>query len=98
MALSPFLPLSRPAGEGEGGEGWPYEPTAHAVGYSLLPASRADSMNLTREVLMPLNIGDTAPDFKLSSTTGATQGEFQLSAQRGKNVVIYFYALDFTPV
>jgi len=47
---------------------------------------------------MPLNIGDTAPDFKLSSTTGATQGEFQLSAQRGKNVVIYFYALDFTPV
>jgi len=47
---------------------------------------------------MPLNVGDTAPDFKLSSTTGATQGEFQLSAQRGKNVVICFYALDFTPV
>jgi peroxiredoxin len=47
---------------------------------------------------MALNIGDAAPDFKLSSTTGVTQGEFQLSAQRGKNVVIYFYALDFTPV
>jgi peroxiredoxin len=47
---------------------------------------------------MTLNIGDTAPDFRLSSNTGATQGEFQLSAYRGKNVVIAFYALDFTPV
>ena len=71
---------------------------AYAVGYSLPPAPRADSINLTTEVLMTLNVGDTAPDFKLSSTTGATQGEFQLSAHRGKNVVIAFYALDFTPV
>jgi len=47
---------------------------------------------------MTLNIGDPAPDFKLSSNTGATQGEFQLSAHRGQNVVIGFYALDFTPV
>ena len=47
---------------------------------------------------MALNIGDTAPDFKLGSSTGATQGEFQLSSFRGKNVVICFYALDFTPV
>jgi len=52
----------------------------------------------TEEVQMALNIGDPAPDFKLSSTTGATQGEFQLSAQLGTNVVICFYALDFTPV
>ena len=47
---------------------------------------------------MALKIGDTAPDFKLGSVTGETQGEFQLSAQKGKNVVISFYALDFTPV
>lgn len=47
---------------------------------------------------MALKAGDAAPDFKLGSMTGATQGEFQLSAQRGKNVVILFYALDFTPV
>jgi len=47
---------------------------------------------------MALEIGDLAPDFKLSSTTGATQGEFQLSAYRGQNVVVCFYALDFTPV
>ena len=47
---------------------------------------------------MALKRGDAAPDFKLASTTGEEQGEFQLSAQRGKNVVILFYALDFTPV
>jgi len=47
---------------------------------------------------MTLNVGDPAPDFKLGSATGATQGEFQLSAHRGRNVVICFYALDFTPV
>jgi peroxiredoxin len=47
---------------------------------------------------MTLNIGDLAPDFKLGSTTGATQGDFQLFAHRGRNVVICFYALDFTPV
>ena len=53
---------------------------------------------LFMEVQMALKIGDEAPDFRLSSTTGSTQGEFQLSAYRGKNVVVCFYALDFTPV
>jgi peroxiredoxin len=47
---------------------------------------------------MVLKAGDTAPDFKLSSVTGETQGEFELSKHKGKNVVIFFYALDFTPV
>ena len=47
---------------------------------------------------MALKIGDPAPDFKLPCVTGETQGEFQLSSYRGKNVVIFFYALDFTPV
>jgi len=47
---------------------------------------------------MALMIGDEAPDFRLSSTTGGTQGEFGLSAYRGKNVVVCFYVLDFTPV
>ena len=47
---------------------------------------------------MALEIGDLAPDFKLSAATGPTQGEFQLSAHRGQNVVVCFYALDFTPV
>ena len=47
---------------------------------------------------MALNVGDAAPDFKLGSTTGENQGEFQLSAHKGKKVVILFYPLDFTPV
>ena len=47
---------------------------------------------------MALKAGDTAPDFKLGCATGETQGEFQLSSHEGKNVVIFFYALDFTPV
>lgn len=47
---------------------------------------------------MALNAGDLAPDFKLNCATGDQQGEFQLSSYRGKNVVLFFYALDFTPV
>ena len=40
-----------------------------------------------------LKVGDRAPDFTLKSHTGE---EFTLSAQRGKNVVIAFYAFAFT--
>ena len=47
---------------------------------------------------MALRVGDAAPDFKLGSMTGDSQGEFELSAHRGQNVVLCFYALDFTPV
>jgi peroxiredoxin len=47
---------------------------------------------------MALKSGDLAPDFKLGSSVGEGQSEFQLSAQKGKNVVILFYPLDFTPV
>src|SRR5215469_11497459 len=43
--------------------------------------------------------GDVAPDFRLPSVLGEKQEEFQLSRYLGqKNVVILFYALDFTPV
>lgn len=47
---------------------------------------------------MALKVGDRAPDFKLPCATGEKQGEFQLSGYRGKNVVLVFYPLDFTPV
>jgi peroxiredoxin Q/BCP len=47
---------------------------------------------------MALQIGDPAPDFKLPSNTGEKAGDFQLSSYRGKNVVLLFYPLDFTPV
>ena len=40
-----------------------------------------------------LKVGDPAPDFTLKSHKGE---EFSLSAQRGKNVVIAFYAFAFT--
>lgn len=47
---------------------------------------------------MALKVGDPAPDFKLTSATGEAQGEVELSKLRGKNVVLAFYPLDFTPV
>ena len=47
---------------------------------------------------MALKVGDAAPNFKLTCTTGESQGEFELAAHRGKKVVIAFYPLDFTPV
>lgn len=41
-----------------------------------------------------LAVGSSAPDFTLPSSQG---GEFQLSAQRGRWVVLYFYPKDMTP-
>ncbi len=40
-------------------------------------------------------MGDKAPDFSLQSNTGA---EFKLSDLAGKNVVIFFYPMDESPV
>ena len=47
---------------------------------------------------MPLQVGDTAPDFNLKAAIGGEQGDFKLSNHQGRRVVIAFYALDFTPV
>jgi len=45
-----------------------------------------------------IQVGDAAPDFELPSVTGEEKGSFKLSALRGqKNVVLAFYALDWTP-
>ena len=41
------------------------------------------------------HVGDLAPDFTLP---GVPVGEYRLSAQRGKRVVLAFYPGDFTPV
>jgi peroxiredoxin Q/BCP len=41
-----------------------------------------------------LNVGDTAPDFTLK-TIGLK--EISLKDYRGKNVVLLFYPLDWTP-
>jgi peroxiredoxin len=44
-----------------------------------------------------LNVGDTAPDFELASHLDKDK-KVKLSDLRGKNVVIAFYPLDWTPV
>ena len=41
-----------------------------------------------------LEVGQKAPDFELDSTKG---GKLKLSSLRGKNVLINFYVLDFSP-
>ena len=41
-----------------------------------------------------LDVGQKAPDFELESTKG---GKLSLSNFKGKNVLINFYVLDFSP-
>ena len=41
-----------------------------------------------------LEVGDKAPDFELDSTIG---GKLKLSSLKGKNILINFYVLDFSP-
>lgn len=41
-----------------------------------------------------VEIGQKAPDFELDSTKG---GKLKLSSLLGKNVLINFYVLDFSP-
>jgi cytochrome oxidase Cu insertion factor (SCO1/SenC/PrrC family) len=41
-----------------------------------------------------LEVGDKAPDFELDSSQG---GKLKLSSLKGKNVLINFYVLDFSP-
>jgi len=47
---------------------------------------------------MTLKVGDMAPDFELPAVTGTERHNFKLSDLRGKkNVVLAFYAADWTP-
>ena len=41
-----------------------------------------------------LEVGQKAPDFELESSKG---GKVTLSSLKGKNVLINFYVLDFSP-
>jgi len=45
------------------------------------------------EVRLSVTIGQPVPDFSAAST----DGEFSLSAQRGRKLVLYFYPKDNTP-
>ncbi len=45
-----------------------------------------------------IQVGQEAPDFELPCVTGTEKGSFKLSSRRGQqNVVLAFYALDWTP-
>jgi len=48
----------------------------------------------TSRVASALEVGDKAPDFELDSTSGS---KLKLSSLKGKNVLINFYVLDFSP-
>ena len=41
-----------------------------------------------------IQVGEKAPDFELDSSQG---GKLKLSSLKGKNVLINFYVLDFSP-
>jgi peroxiredoxin len=43
---------------------------------------------------MPIDVGTTAPDFTLKTQD---EKEWKLSAQKGKNVVLLWYPLDWSP-
>jgi hypothetical protein len=45
-------------------------------------------------IAQALQVGDKAPDFELESSKG---GKLKLSSLKGKNVLINFYVLDFSP-
>jgi peroxiredoxin len=49
---------------------------------------------VTNGLTQALEVGDKAPDFELDSTKG---GKLKLSSLKGKNVLINFYVLDFSP-
>jgi AhpC/TSA family len=49
---------------------------------------------LTSGLAQALQVGDKAPDFELDSSKG---GKLKLSSLKGKNVLINFYVLDFSP-
>jgi len=47
---------------------------------------------------LALQVGDVAPDFELAAVTGSERHPFKLSGYRGKkNLVLAFYALDWSP-
>jgi len=54
----------------------------------------AASLILTSALAQALQVGDKAPDFELDSSKGS---KLKLSSLKGKNVLINFYVLDFSP-
>jgi len=57
-----------------------------AIGFSLIFAAAGFAH--------ALQVGEKAPDFELDSSKG---GKLTLNSLKGKNVLINFYVLDFSP-
>jgi len=68
--------------------------------FPLRPKRQSRGAELLQSIGMGPFEGDLAPDFSLAGTPPADtgDGEYTLSAQRGKVVVLAFYPGDFTPV
>ena len=66
------------------------------VGGQVVRATFAQPVDIEdlRGKVSALNVGDKAPDFELESSKG---GKLKLSDLKGKNVLINFYVLDFSP-
>jgi hypothetical protein len=66
--------------------------TAYNSAHLALKASRWSGTMRT------LKAGDVAPDFEVPAVLGENKTRFRLSSFRGRrNVVLAFYALDWTP-
>ena len=52
------------------------------------------TFSATSPKVSAVEVGEKAPDFELRSTMG---GKLKLSSLQGKNVLIQFYVLDFSP-
>lgn len=61
---------------------------------SLVAVLIAAFLCATSNFAWALQVGDKAPDFELESSKG---GKLKLSDLKGKNVLINFYVLDFSP-
>ena len=46
----------------------------------------------------PLAVGEPAPDFTLPSHLGGLETLSSYHGHSGKNIVLFFYPLDWTPV
>ena len=44
-----------------------------------------------------IQVGELAPDFELPAVVGDKRQKFKLSELRGKNAVLAFYVLNWTP-
>lgn len=44
-----------------------------------------------------IQVGELAPDFEIPAVLGDKRQKFKLSELRGKNLVLAFYVLNWTP-